>query len=384
MSNARRNPSRTILSVALAAVASFLIVALSAFRLAPTVGGTGGFDLIATSDLPVYFDLNTPEGRSELGFSAQDEKKLAGTEVASFRVRGGEDASCLNLYQTTQPQVIGVPQDFYVLGNKFAWASTPDLSDETPWQLLDRKLDNNIVPVVLDKSTAAYSLHLSGVGARFTIRDAFDKPVTLEVVGLLAGSVLQGNVLMSETNFLKLFPDSAGRKLFLIRHGSAKLNDKELTSLFESRLVDQGFDAVSATARLAEFMAVQNTYLSTFQSLGALGLLLGTVGLAIAQLRSVIERRGELALLRSTGFAPQRLSEMVLGENLSLLAAGLGCGCLAALVATLPHWIGQQAGIPWGTLALLLAIVAIAGIAAGWLAVRAAIRAPLTAALRGE
>ena len=28
-------------------------------------------------------------------------------------------------------------------------------------------------------------------------------------------------------------------------------------------------------------MAVQNTYLSTFQSLGGLGLLLGTVGLAV-------------------------------------------------------------------------------------------------------
>jgi hypothetical protein len=204
--------------------------------------------LIATSDLPVYFDLNTAEGRAELGFSAQDEEKLADTVVASFRVHGGEDASCLNLYQTTQPQVVGVPRDFYLLGNEFAWAGvakitqTPDpppLSTgegDSNWQLLDRTLDSNIVPVVLDKSTAAYSLHLSGVGSRFTIRDAFDKPVTLEVVGLLAGSVLQGNVLMSEANFLKLFPDSAGRKLFLIRYGSAKLNDKELTSLLNRGL----------------------------------------------------------------------------------------------------------------------------------------------------
>ena len=39
--NARRNPSRTMLSLALAATASFLIVALSAFRLAPTERGTG-------------------------------------------------------------------------------------------------------------------------------------------------------------------------------------------------------------------------------------------------------------------------------------------------------------------------------------------------------
>jgi putative ABC transport system permease protein len=418
--NARRSPSRTILSVGLAAVASFLIVALSAFRLAPTEGGTGGFDLIATADLPVFFDLNTPEGRSELGFSADDEKSLVGVEVASFRVRGGEDASCLNLYQTSQPRVVGVPLSFYG-ENKFTWAAQKEIplsvreglregqsrnetndpppkapprstgdgdsSSDSPWKLLDSMLGDDannrpIVPVVLDKNTATYSLHLSGIGAQFTIRDSFDEPITLEIVGLLAGSILQGNVLLSETNFLRLFPDAAGQKMFLIRTSSA--NPNKLASLLETRLVDHGFDTVSATQRLAEFMAVQNTYLSTFQSLGALGLLMGTVGLAVAQLRSVIERRGELALLRSAGFRRRRLAEMVLGENISLLFAGLGCGCCAALVATLPHWAFEQADIPWGTLALLLAIVAASGVAAGWLAVRTAIRAPLLPALRGD
>jgi putative ABC transport system permease protein len=413
--NARRAPSRTLLSISLAAVASFLIVALSAFRLAPTDGGTGGFDLIATSDLPVFYDLNTPEGREELGFSADEEKTLADVEVRSFRVQNGEDASCLNLYQTTQPRVIGVPDSF--LDEKtFAWANhIPLLSKEglgedssalenglpsssalspplappqstgegdSIWQLLDEDLGDTI-PVVLDKSTAMYSLHLSGVGSRFMIRDAFDQEVTLEVVGLLAGSVLQGNVLMSEANFLRLFPDAAGQKLFLIRNNS-KLSHEELASLLETRLTDQGFDAQDARKRLAEFMAVQNTYLSTFQSLGALGLLLGTVGLAVAQLRSVVERRGELALLRSAGFRQSRLAEMVLSENVSLLFAGLGFGCLAALVATLPHWALQQADIPWGTLAILLGVVAVCGVLAGWLAVRAAVRAPLVGALRGE
>ncbi|MDZ4656659.1 MAG: ABC transporter permease [Bythopirellula sp.] len=386
--NARRSPSRTILSVGLAAVASFLIVALSAFRLAPTAGGTGDFDLMATADLPVFFDLNTPAGREDLGFSADDEKSLVEVAVCSFRVRGGEDASCLNLYQTTQPRVVGVPESFYA-EDKFSWAAQAKTGAQSPWHLLGTALGEDankrpIVPVVLDKNTAAYSLQLAGIGARFTIRDTFDQPITLEVVGLLAGSVLQGNVLMSEANFLRLYPDAAGQKLFLIRNRNSKLSNDELASLLETRLVDHGFDAVSATARLAEFMAVQNTYLSTFQSLGALGLLMGTVGLAVAQLRSVIERRSELALLRSTGFRRRRLAEMVLGENISLLFAGLGCGTLAALVATLPHWALQQADIPWGTLAILLAIVAMAGIAAGWLAVRAAIRAPLVAALRGD
>jgi hypothetical protein len=42
----------------------------------------------------------------------------------------------------------------------------------------------------------------------------------------------------------------------------------ELTSLIEDRLSDFGADARSTAERLAEFHRVENTYLSTFQTLG--------------------------------------------------------------------------------------------------------------------
>ena len=64
--------------------------------------------------------------------------------------------------------------------------------------------------------------------------------------------------------------------------------------------------------------------------------------------------------------------------------------CLAASAGALARWgLGLWLSapgtvIPWGTLAILMAVVAVSGIAAGWLAVRAAIRAPLVAALRGD
>ncbi len=388
--NARRNPGRTILSVGLAAVASFLIVALSAFRLAPTDRGTGGFELIATSDQPLVLDLNSPSEREEFGFSDQDNQRLNGVAMNGFRVRAGEDASCLNLYQTSQPQVVGVPKSFYGQ-SKFGWAGhlAETSAGDDRWQLLDLVLDTDenkraVVPIVLDKNTAMYSLHLSGVGSQFSIQDASDQPVTLQVVGLLDGSILQGKVLMSESQLLRLYPETAGQQLFLIRMADGNLDPHELSKILESRLEDYGFDAAQTSSRLAELMAVQNTYLSTFQSLGALGLLLGTFGLAVAQLRSVLERRGEFALLRSTGFRNRRLAEMVLGENMVLLLSGLGIGCLAALVAVLPHWFLQSAETPWGTLGSLLLAILLAGVAAGWLAIRAAIRAPLLPALRGD
>lgn len=383
--NARRHPSRTMLCIALAAVASFLIVALSAFRLAPTRQGTGDFDLLASSDSPLHFDLGSTAGRYELGLGDQAEQLLQNVEVVSFRRQEGEDASCLNLYQTAQPQILGVPPAMVGRG-EFGWVAQ---TDPHPWQALqaDLGIDKHsrpIVPIVLDKNTATYSLHLQGIGSRLTIQDQQNRPTTLQVVGLLSNSVLQGQLLMGEENFLRLFPTAGGYQFFLLRDWSGGQSIEQLATLLESRLEDYGFDVVPTRTKLKGFLAVQNTYLLTFQSLGALGLLLGMLGLAVVQLRSVLERRGELALLASAGFRPARMAQLVLSENLVLLFAGLGVGCVAALVVLLPHWLLQQAETPWFTLAQLLLLMVLAGIGTSWLAVRAVLRAPLLTALRGD
>jgi ABC-type antimicrobial peptide transport system permease subunit len=242
-----------------------------------------------------------------------------------------------------------------------------------------------IVPVVLDASTAIYSLHLKGVGSQLAIHDAADRPVTMQVVGLLKNSVLQGKLLVSEANFLRLFPDTAGYRFFLIEiAGPPRGPNFDVAQSLESTLADVGFDVVDAREKLAAFLAVQNTYLSTFQSLGALGLLLGTVGLAIVQLRSVLERRGELALMRAGGFCARRLVALVVLENGVLLLGGLAVGCVAAAVALLPQWTPQGAGVPWLTLAVLLGTIAIVGLVAGWLATNSAVRAAILPALRGD
>ena len=74
--------------------------------------------------------------------------------------------------------------------------------------------------------------------------------------------------------------------------------------------------------RLANFLAVQNTYLSTFQTLGGLGLLLGTLGLATVMLRNVVERRSELALLRAIGMTGSNVALIVLSEKCLFINLG--------------------------------------------------------------
>ena len=54
----------------------------------------------------------------------------------------------------------------------------------------------------------------------------------------------------------------------------------QTASSLETALQPYGMDTERVSRRLADFLAVQNTYLSTFQMLGGLGLLVGTFGLA--------------------------------------------------------------------------------------------------------
>jgi ABC-type antimicrobial peptide transport system permease subunit len=198
----------------------------------------------------------------------------------------------------------------------------------------------------------------------------------------LKNSIFQGDVLMSEESFLELFPSTGGHRFFLMRAPAADAD--RLQTALEDRLADFGFDALTTRRRLADLFAVQNTYLSTFQSLGGLGLLLGTLGLATVQLRNVIARRGELALMRAAGFRRRRLAAVVMIENNLLLISGLGVGVMASLVAIMPHLLAGGARFAWLSLIGTLALVVAVGFVAGLAAVCAALRAPVIAALRGE
>jgi ABC-type antimicrobial peptide transport system permease subunit len=194
--------------------------------------------------------------------------------------------------------------------------------------------------------------------------------------------MLQGDLLTSERHFLRAFPETSGYRFFLI--DTTPDNAARAMAALERVLGDFGMDVERSQDRLANFIAVQNTYLSTFQSLGGLGLLLGTLGLAVVELRSVIERRRELALLRAIGLRRRRIGWLVMLELMALLLAGLGIGLIAASVAVGPHLAADRAALPWRWLAVMLALILLSALASSVLAIRAALAAPLAPALRGE
>ena len=387
--NAARRPGRSTLTLGLVAAACFLIAALGAFRLDPSQqsprldSGNGGFAIVAQCDQPIYQDLNTPQGRRQLGFSPADEKLLARSAIVSLRVKSGDDASCLNLYRPGQPRLLGVPESF-VHHDGFAWAAAPK-DCPNPWSLL--REPGHATPVILEQNTANYSLDLwKGLGEPYDLADPHGRRLRLQVAALLSDSIFQGDLLVDEGALLAFDPELSGYRFFLVETPNSwtPRDTSRVQRALEDTLGDYGLATETTAARLAGFLAVQNTYLSAFQSLGAVGLLLGTVGLAAVQLRNVLERRGELALLRAAGFRRRDIARLVVLENVVLLVAGLAVGTLAAVVAVLPQLLGRGASVPWASLCGTLAVVMIAGLLANLIAVQALARAPLLAALREE
>ena len=399
--NATRQRRRSLFSVALIASATFLLVAVAAGRRNPAVetpdlkSGNGGYLFVAESATPLLHDLNTAAGRVKLDL--RDEGAGLGERfgkpfydqmtVTAFRVQPGENASCLNLYQTRLPTILGVPPDLIRRGGfKFA-----DTRHPQPWTLLETEQPDGTIPVLGDMNTLMYSLH-KGIGKTIAVPDETQSRATLRIVGMLDSSIFQGVLLMSEANFLKLFPDQAGSRYFLIGDrrfevGGTALSPeaaRELSDRLETGLTPYGFDVEPIGDRLANFLAVQNTYLSTFQTLGGLGLLLGTIGLGTVMLRNVIERRSELALLRAVGFRPASIRWLVLLENAMLLAWGLAAGTGSALLAMLPHLLSTGADAPWSSGAGLLVGIFAIGLLSAFAAVSEAVNRPIVASLRGD
>src|SRR5262249_18415379 len=149
---------------------------------------------------------------------------------------------------------------------------------------LNHTQDNGAIPVIGEANTVKWMLK-SDLGKDITVTDERGEPVKLRVVALLSDSVFQSGLLMSEANFLKLYPASEGYNFFLIETPPGRAD--EVKRVLETALGDRGFEVTPSARKLEAYLAVENMYLSTFQALGGLGLFLGTLGLAVVLLRSV-------------------------------------------------------------------------------------------------
>ena len=191
--NGGRNPTRSVLSAALVACASFMIVTVAMNRhdvssTEPAFdSGDGGFRLIAEANVPLFKDRIDE-------FASGESDAM---DIIPLRIRAGEDASCLNLYQPTEPTLAGVPETLVRRGG-FAFQQTlaeTEEERENPWLLLEKDFDGAI-PVFGDANSATWILHLA-LGDELAVEDSGGRQRRLVLAGLLSRSIFQSELLLT-------------------------------------------------------------------------------------------------------------------------------------------------------------------------------------------
>ena len=357
LSNLRRNRARSLRIVILFALGTFVVVSTGLNRkdlysdANDKSSGTGGFLFYSESTMPVLHDLNDTETKQQ--FDIADE-----IGFVQMRISDGDDASCLNLNRISRPRILGVPSE--ALDGRFSFIrQSEEFEAIGDWSALKVELEGGVVPAIADQTVIQWGLGLKvGDTIMYKAENGDDLPVKL--IGGLANSIFQGNILIDEEIFLKHFPSSSGIHVFLVESGTEDraLLEEELKRSFRN----SGLEIQYTADRLAEFNSVENTYLSIFLLLGGLGMILGTFGLGLSLVRNIQDRRQELGLLGAVGFPKGKILGMLTREHALLLSLGILIGALGAFIATVPSVFSDFIEASWQTALILIALILFNGL----------------------
>ncbi len=377
----QRTPGRIQAVAVIVACGVFMVVAVGSSQKNPLKNsearssGTGGYALLAQTTIPISVDLDSQEAITRF---ALDPELMRDVSILSVRVHEGDNAGCLNLNKPVNPAILGISVVELVKNKPFTIVKT-EKGLKADWQILEG--EGAVTPVITDQSAILWSLGKK-LGDRIPYPDQRGGQCELELAGGLNNSILQGYLIISEERFKELFPEDSGYRFFLIDCQPDKI--QALETMLQRSLADVGIDIERSADRLGRLYALENTYMTIFMQLGGLGMILGTVGMAVVVFRNVMERRSELALLKAVGFTSKKITAMLIHEHRLAFGYGVGLGAVSALIAVLPGMIEWGSGFPWRSIITILVIILVCGIIWIMVATHLALRGRLVGALRDE
>ena len=370
--NLQRRRTRSLVVVALIATAVFMVLSVAAFR--KHVGddwrergsGTGGFTFWVETTAPINV---ARDGRAVAGFDVLDSVARELGAVVPLRTGTGDNINCFNLNSSLQPQLLAV--DAAALAARGAFRLKPSAPG---WKALTAASGAGTVPAFVDETTLLWALKRK-VGDVLDYTDENGRPFRVQIVGALPDSIFQGCVVIDEQAFLQRFPTNAGYSILLVDAAdSAPL--PELRTRLATALRDVGGKVEFTRDILASFHGIENTYIGIFSVLGSLGVILGSLGLAIVVARNLRERQGEFAVLTAIGLPRGVLARMVVAEFGRLVLWGVAIGVFAAAIAIAPGVTTLPAAPTFALVAALLGGIVAVNLAGGWLIFRWSLRAP--------
>lgn len=334
-------PMRTGLSVAMFALVLYMIAGFAiwgGFALGDFEEQSGGFEVFGVATLPL------PEPPAAAG--AQDVVSLyAARYTLGYQV--GERR------ETQFPIVLYGVDEHFARINEFKLRTKPaGLSDREVWTRLIEEPDW----VVMESGILPPGDVKVGELVAVTTDDGLR---TMRLLGV-ADQFLFSAVFMSKATFDDFFPTRAADTAWMIsvKPGSSPA---KVASEIEAAHADAGMDARPLEEIFDEIASGQQTFVGLFQILLKLGLVIGISGLAIASVRTVLERRHAVGVLRALGFQRWMVAMWLMVESLTVatigVAVGLGVGLLGTYLIVTVQIEGFAFSADWSQVGSALLIL---------------------------
>jgi len=363
--NTARRPTRSLVVVGSLAAGLFLVVSVTAFQ---KHGSDDWRDRSSPSGgFAFWIETTTAVHRSSASDSTADilqlgEQRGKFGEILPFRVGTGDDASCFNLNSVTRPRLLAT--DASVLEKRAAFTIKSTAPGIPPsWKSLR---EGDAIRAFIDETTLLWVLKKKP-GDRIDYTDEQGNTFAIEIAGTLAASVFQGSFVVDEQRFLERFPSTGGYQLFL---ADSPTDPAENLPLLQRALTDLGATVSTTPARLAAFNSVENTYISIFNVLGGLGVILGAAGLGIVTARNLAERKNEFIRLHQIGISQRILRSLVARETRQLILWAIGIGLSAAVISIIPALPRTGLATTLGWIAALAVSFLITAATCAWIAYR--------------
>lgn len=340
LANSARNTRRTGAYIVVYALVVFPLLTISAYL--PMETGSissqatlrgGGYDILGTSEVPLFFDLGSEGARAEHNVTG-----FPNVSVVQFLSFGSPGGTCSNLNTRAPPRILAANASF-VAGSKIPFSESEEgLGGNVPWKLLDEDGGRtgapagSVVPVIGDYTTVVWIFE-KGMGGIIEITDESGRTVQLRIVAILRDSIFQGSVFVSEAAMKRLYPTQSQFNLFLFKLAGEKSADVAAASL-EDSLSAYGFRARPVSDIAAGFIRADMAYVSMLQGMLASGIIIGTVGFSAKVWRETLERRYELGVMRALGFSRGRVEGLLLAENMFLFLLGFIIALAASIAAS--------------------------------------------------
>lgn len=228
----------------------------------------------------------------------------------------------------------------------------------------------------------------TGASAQVKIIAVLDQTMNISD-GLGIGDNAAG-LLTNDATFQQVFPPDRQTTAYFVAL-KTPAESSAVKFAIKAALVRNGVQAIDLRDELQKSQQQSQGFLYLLQGFLGIGLFVGIAALGVIALRSVVERRQQIGMLRALGYQRGMVSASFLIESLFIAVTGVIVGVATGMVLSRNLIASGNAGaqansmvVPYGQIALFVIIALVAAFVMTVIPARRASRVPIAEALRYE